>query len=641
MLRHSDPSRAAFTGWIGHRGAHAGPAPRNGLSAPEEGAHAPRVWAHGQLSPAAAGCPALPWHPLAASTPSADHRVLAFWGRLDNRPSLLRALDAPADLSVPDLLLIAWRRFGEAMFTHLEGDWAMLLHDDSTQTTLLARDPVGTKPLCWAEEDGRLLFGPNPSTVRAWQLRPATPDPDMIVAGLASLMPDTHQTAWLGIHRLPPGHWLRMQQGRIEVRRWHWFGPEDHIGPRAAAVVAGSSGPGDGTDWVEAYREQLIRSVRDRMPSQGMMGVEVTGGVDSSSILAVLAKHCGSPPLRLLSLSMANLPEEAPSALMLSKQFGLFHHYVNTNAAPEESGHDSGPVLRALGQPDFHGMAQFTSSFHDECGRHGAVTIFSGFGGDECASSQVKTAHRQLVDAGQMDALARLLPGNSVTRRLRAWRTLRSGAPCGAELPAARLQLRRRLDALWLRPGLVDDETLMQRLIRQNVPRMHHRDINAAAVDMLRQPYVSARLEACTLAALRHDLDMSWPLLDRRLIEQVLATPVSERAGPGYVGRYLHRRAIAPWIPTSVAWRATKDMGVDQYMRQMMRQHVLSAAASGKTELDRLHPLLASMLDTVAMSAATERAIQGQMSAEDGAAFKQGVRQVKELNQWLWLDLPR
>lgn len=209
-----------------------------------------------------------PWHD------PRDGRVICFDGRLDHRAQALALLDPPLPRDVPDaqIVLALHRRFGDGFLTRLAGDYALALWAPREQRLLCARSPVGWRPLLWVQDATRFAFATQPATlVRGLGLPKALNEPAM-AEFLAARFTSETDTFWQGVQRLPPGHALVVEQGRVRSWRWHQGPFEDHTDESEA--------------WhVEAFLERFDAALQACCRSATPVFAQLSGGLDSSSVV--------------------------------------------------------------------------------------------------------------------------------------------------------------------------------------------------------------------------------------------------------------------------------------------------------------------------------------------------------------------
>jgi len=182
-----------------------------------------------------------------------------------------------------DVELLPWlyQERGDRMLDDLEGQFGMALYDRRRELLLLARDAFGVAPLYWTRIGGGMVFG---SEIKALLAHPEV-SAQLDLTGLDQVFAFpgvvSPRTAFQGIHSLPPGHMLAVDAGG--VREWAWWDLE---------LPAADAPPELRTDaaWAEALGEALERAVRRRLQGEVAVGCYLSGGLDSSLLLALLAE---------------------------------------------------------------------------------------------------------------------------------------------------------------------------------------------------------------------------------------------------------------------------------------------------------------------------------------------------------------
>lgn len=202
---------------------------------------------------------------------------VTFNGEIFNHLELRHELAGHADFRTrcdTEVLVHGWRAWGEGLFPRLNGMFAFGLWDGRTRELVLVRDRMGQKPLYHALlPDGSLAFASEPKALLAHpDLEPA-----LDLAGVAEYLTYEYlpgeRSAFDGVRKLLPGHFLRYRAGRIEIRRW-WTLPE-------------TEGEAD-ADPVARFREIFDRAVARRLMADVPLGVFLSGGIDSSSVAAAM-----------------------------------------------------------------------------------------------------------------------------------------------------------------------------------------------------------------------------------------------------------------------------------------------------------------------------------------------------------------
>jgi asparagine synthase (glutamine-hydrolysing) len=213
---------------------------------------------------------------------SADGRWhIAFNGEVYNYRELRAELhDYPyRSQSDTEVILAAFERWGEACLDRFIGMFAFLIWDAREQTLWAARDRFGVKPLNYHHRaDGTVFIASEIKTLHAAGVA-ADADEEIWATYLATGLHDhSARTFWRGVHSLPPGHCLRWRAGRIEIARWYDLAErtgETHDARPIETVC-------------EEYRALLEESVRLRFRSDVPVGINLSGGLDSSTLLGLV-----------------------------------------------------------------------------------------------------------------------------------------------------------------------------------------------------------------------------------------------------------------------------------------------------------------------------------------------------------------
>src|SRR4051794_34677273 len=215
--------------------------------------------------------------------PNEDHSVwVAFNGELFDYPELRRALLAAGHRLATRCDTEAWAHLyedrGEAVFEAARGQFAVSLWDRRRRTLLLARDRVGICPLYYAERDGWLLWGSEVKALLASGLVAGRPDPRGVDYFFNFFAAGTSRTFFEGVKSIPPGHYLRIRDGRVELRKyWDLDFPDAGQERRLK----------DPSPLVDELIGHLERGVERRFHSDVPVVTYISGGLDSTMVLGL------------------------------------------------------------------------------------------------------------------------------------------------------------------------------------------------------------------------------------------------------------------------------------------------------------------------------------------------------------------
>jgi asparagine synthase (glutamine-hydrolysing) len=266
-----------------------------------------------------------------------------------------------------EVIVHLYEDLGRDCVHKLRGMFAFALFDERNRRLLLARDRLGKKPLHYARSGGRLLFA---SEIKAI----LEADPDLSATDSQALLqyfylgyvPDP-ATAFSEIRKLPPGHLLEFEADKISIRQY-WDLPE-----------YGTYSPESEEACLEELYDQLSEAVRMRLMSDVPLGALLSGGSDSSTIVALMARV--SPrPVKTFSIGFKNADfNEAPYARMVAEKFATEHHELIL----EPNVIDTVQFLSSILEEPF-GDSSMLPTYYVSClARAHVRVVLSGDGGDE------------------------------------------------------------------------------------------------------------------------------------------------------------------------------------------------------------------------------------------------------------------
>jgi asparagine synthase (glutamine-hydrolysing) len=295
---------------------------------------------------------------------------IVFNGEIYNYRELRAELEARGHQfytsSDTESIVHAYEEWGEAAFRRLRGMFGLAIWDQPHRTLLLARDRSGIKPLHYVERNGRLYFGSEIKSLLAAGAVDARLSLDALDHYLAFLYTPRDASIFENVRKLPPGHYLRWRDGRSEVRQyWEIGAQETFTGSEAEAA--------------EQLRAVLADAVRSHMVSDVPLGAFLSGGVDSSAVVGLMAQ--ASPrPVKTFSIGFDEPQfDELEHARTVAQHFGTDHHEFVVR--PDG--------LSILDQLVSHFDEPFADSsaiptwYVSEIARRHVTVVLSGDGGDE------------------------------------------------------------------------------------------------------------------------------------------------------------------------------------------------------------------------------------------------------------------
>ena len=268
-----------------------------------------------------------------------------------------------------EVLLALYERDGAEMLTRLNGIFAFAIWDCDAGELFMARDRLGVKPLYHATKDGVLYFA---SEVKALlpALGGARLRPDVVADYLTFLWVPDPDTLFDGVYKLPPGHCATFRAGKLEIRQW-W--------DMTYAVE-----PGDESQWVGAVREAVQAAVQRQMVSDVPLGSFLSGGIDSSAIVAEMSSANGRVTTFTVGFSAHDLGYEiVPDDVRYARQVGRLFDVDYHERTLEPDVVDLLPKLVWHMDEPVADPAAITTYLICSAARESLTVVLSGMGGDE------------------------------------------------------------------------------------------------------------------------------------------------------------------------------------------------------------------------------------------------------------------
>jgi asparagine synthase (glutamine-hydrolysing) len=460
-------------------------------------------------------------------------------------------------LSDSEVLLHGYVAWGDAVIARLNGMFDFALWDARRRRLLIGRDRLGVKPLYLLHDAKRLAFATEAKALLRLAGVRSELNRDVLADFLHLGYVPAPQSIFAGIRKLPPATLLAVEGGR--VREWrYWQLP--------AAVDRATSE----AEWVDRIRAGIQRSVRMQMVSDVPIGAFLSGGVDSSAVVAAMA-GASSQPIRTYAIgfeggSAEQLYNELPYARRVAERFGTEHHEIVVKPdvvglLPKLVWHLDEPIADS---------AFITTYLVSEFARRDVKVILSGVGGDELFGG-----YRRYL-GGHYAAKFNALPG---------WARRVASATAQA-LPADRhhkwLNVARLAKGFVASAGMDGDARYrsylqviardsLARLLLADAPRHDALDAAFAAAgtddDLNRMFAVDAQTQLPDDLLLLTDkmsmavsLECRVPLLDHELVEMAAMIPGELKVKGGRL-KHLMKAALTPTLPDDILHRAKRGFG--------------------------------------------------------------------------------
>ena len=432
----------------------------------------------------------------------------------DLRPALLQRGHRLTSTSDSEVILHSYEDRREEALGDLRGMFAFALWDQKDRSLLLARDRLGIKPLYYQWDGSSLVFASEARAIVQSGLSSGQVDPEAVMLYLKAGFIPSPKTIYSGITSLNPGHWLRLKDGRVQVGEY-WS---------LVDCLKTEPGLASRQEAVRTVREQLYGSVERHLIADVPVGVFLSGGVDSSSLVS-LATRTGHTRIRTLTAVFDNDPlDESGYARRVAGRFGTEHTEVRVSSDQQDSLMHG--FFQAMDQPTCDGFNTYLVSWAAR--QAGLKVCLSGLGADELFGGypsfrRVPRLYHFLKHFGPVAAgigrSGSLIPGDRCGRLADMCRSVsfeNTYVGCRAIFP------NRTISRLLDRP--VDGYDFTQYLlagtsaIRDLYRRVSSLELSAYMANQL--------LRDSDVFGMAHGLEIRVPFIDRMFLEHLARVPV-------------------------------------------------------------------------------------------------------------------
>jgi asparagine synthase (glutamine-hydrolysing) len=488
-------------------------------------------------------------------SPDGRHAIV-FNGEIYNHPELRRELEGGytfhTDHSDTETILAAYLRWGDDAWTRLDGMYAVAVWDKLERSLVLARDPIGIKPLFVTEQKGGLAFASEIGGLRDLPEHRFELDGDGVDDFFCFGHTLPPRTIFKAVQPLEPGRLLRIgAKGKAQVRRFWEPRIQVHTGLSEQA-------------WVEETRSRLVGSVNKHMLSDVPVGAFLSGGVDSSAVAAAMART-SSAPFKAFTIGFpGSARDETAAAARIANHLGIEH--IVLPMQPQTAADVLPAVQAAFDEPSAATSAVPLWYLSRTAAQHVKV-VLCGEGGDEVflGYNRQRWAQRMarwkpLIEAVGAERLVGALPGlpwrkwnygRQLARQFVDGARLGDGyerffAAVSITTPAVRQRIYNRdffasqqaRDSLKQRAGDYFPPDARQPLS----------DLEQFMIGDLTVHLPASLCQRLDRSSMAHSLEARVPFLSHRLVEWALTMPADLKLR-GRTGKYVLRKAVEPWLP--------------------------------------------------------------------------------------------
>lgn len=507
--------------------------------------------------------------------------------RIDNREELLPALglgEQPSeDISDSQVILAAYKKWGEDCPNHLLGDFAFAIWDAGRQTLFCSRDHFGVKPFYYYVSDGLFAFATERKALFSLPAVPCRLNERRLADYLVSLVEDTSSTFQEGILRLPPACTLTVRAQSFEQKSYWALDPSRQVSYATDEEYAAK------------FREIFTEAVRCRLRSALPVGSLLSGGLDSSSVTCVAAKLLRDQekaPLATFSAvfdELRSCDEREYIDAVLNQQEGLHPAFLQADGINPLA--DLERIFWHMDEPHLGPNLSMIWDLYDMARRQGVRVLLDGHDGDSTVShgsgwlrelafgGRWLTLVREAAGASQIysgSALALvwsyvrdcwLIPASTVNKPLRLfYRAVQRVARLCRTSGFRRASGERAADASGVRSGwksLISEEFAARHSVTErfrkaqstgNLGARTEREEHYRTLTYASHPLALEQFDALCGA---HGIEQRFPFWDKRLVEFCLALPAEQKLHNGW-SRIVMRRGMENILPGKVQWRRTK-----------------------------------------------------------------------------------
>ncbi len=471
-----------------------------------------------------------------------------------------------------EVLAHLYEEQGPDFVSRLRGMFAFALYDREKRELLLARDPFGIKPLVYSELPSGVAFASELRALLALPEFPRDPDPEAIALYTAFNYIPAPYTIWKAARRLPPGHLLRIREGKIvEIRHYGDLGT--------------NSWQRDVQEAVEVLTHTLQESVKAHLLSDVPVGVFLSGGLDSSLVCA-LAQRAAEQPLRTFTVTFPEWPvyNEAHYARQVAAHLGTLHEEIPVTSHAAQQALEE--IVTHLDEP-FADSSLVNVAIISKMARRYVKVVLSGDGGDELFAGYNKYQGLRLAQKLQSTPLGWLL--QSIVRF--PWPEQR-GSYLGERIRQVR-KLARLLspDAFerYYRATLATDPQLFDRLLHLDSSSDHlpqeilwqtWQDAQTRGFTDVNQwlwsdahfvlPY--DMLHKVDTASMRYSLEVRVPFVDKEVARRVFSFPGDWKLR-GLERKWILKRVASRYLPKEILERPKGGFGIPigEWMREELK----------------------------------------------------------------------
>jgi len=513
----------------------------------------------------------------AGHQPMSDHAGkvwVVFNGEIYNFQELRKELEAHGHVfrsnCDTEVIVHGYKQWGDAVLERFNGMFGLAIWDAVKRRLVLARDPLGIKPVYFSLQNGTLYFGSEIRAVRAALPAPPAVDLEAIALFLRYRYTPAPHTMFAGVQKLAAGEKLVVENGRTQVSRYYRFEPA----------------PFDPQPSVEDASEKLLElykaAVKRHLISDVPLGLLLSGGMDSGLLLGLMSLHGKDWPTFTVGYGTSFRDDELEDAAETARIYGAQQHSVRLDRQTFET--ELPRIVEALEEP-VASSSIVPMYFVCRRAREVVKVALIGQGPDELFGGYKRHLGVRYGDAWRALPGWLRVSGDALVRRVSRSETLKRGLD-SLDQPD---RLRRFQQVFSLVPGEMLDGLFQPGMLAHGADGeafacwQEHRgamnrldELNAFQLLELRSSLPDELLMYGDKLSMVHALEVRVPYLDRELVEHVQQLGASFKVRNG-VRKWLHRRVGRQFLPPEILQRKKRGFAVnvvDDWFRQSLQGRI-------------------------------------------------------------------
>jgi asparagine synthase (glutamine-hydrolysing) len=505
------------------------------------------------------------------NTPESLHEILPFKdsgsglvitsdARIDNRNQIAGKLkiDAAILKNLPDsqLILRAYQKWGIDCVSNLRGDFSFAIFDESKHRLFIARDHFGMKPLFYFDHTDFFVFSSELRGILTLPFFEKRLNEDWFLDFLINTTRKEFDTFYEGIFAVPSGHHLIIEHGKVTLQKYWELAVPERLNYK------------NNQEYVEGYKELFDASVKNRIRSAYPVGAELSGGLDSSSIVAVAQKFLGTKNngLHVFSRVLPKIKnpnlddddDESTEIKLVCDFCGITNiHWVTMEN--QKITENIRQIIQVNQAPFMSNYAAYNLNAHHYAKTSGVRTILSGHGGDQMLSNPADFVYNDYVSQHRYFKLYSDIRAKGTIHELEMLKSLKYFLSMFVKRKRSSNKSNepKKFYKYGIDESFARKHQLIEKYLQNRKTELFAIKNRDDLILKITKKHMIDRIEITNLMAAQENIEFRYPLFDVDLITFYLAVP-DEMKYKFRQGRYLHRAALQGSLPPAIQWRKDK-----------------------------------------------------------------------------------